>query len=323
MQSAPKGSLERVPLEADSTEAVRRVRSVGSQLQAKLVNLANSAPDSREEYGNYKEFSKLLENKQVALTGDNKSGQKIEDCSWPSLPEAAPASTGLKVPEPTVSLNYARAALKASTLSSAELNCSQAGAPCPQFQLMGTVKSKRTPPWSVNSLCKGNVQDRHPAPIVLPNIDLEHLKVLAARALKRSPLADKLDHNALRKQLGDWYPPMPTPAKQAKILKDGMKYGIPVSWPGMSRAQKRKARRDWRAVLEGKKVSKPAVSLGKDDPKKAFCNLAKTESAEAVAEEIPDVEEQLHRDPQLKRNGNILFKGSLGTAKEIRKYRPL
>ena len=189
---------------------------------------------------------------------------------------------------------------------------------CPQPSTSDLDEPRQDRGQGLKSRFQRKKQKREEKPNITPAVPLEQLKVLAARALKKSSLWDKLDHQALRNQLGNWYPPLPTLKEQAKIIRDGVKFGIPVSWPGMNRAQKRKAKREWKNLF-GNSFANMRVSL---PPVLREQATLPTQPEKAMAASFPSAE-LIPRDQALRRNAKILFQSVSQVVKETRKYRPL
>ena len=113
-------------------------------------------------------------------------------------------------------------------------------------------------------------------------------------------MSDKIDCRVLREKLGIWFPPMPTPTEHARILKDASKWGVPVSWHGMRRAQKKKARQKWRDLFG----QTHANMLIEAKPTKTVMasSCAVQEESPGVRESPPPYEKSMPRGEALERN---------------------
>ena len=189
----------------------------------------------------------------------------------------------------------------------------------PQFQTL-KPRNEIKEPSQAAAFSKEIVDRRHEICFVPRSVGIEQLKVLAARELHRSPFADTLDQKDLRKKLGAWYPPMPTQEEQTKIFENAMKWGTKISWPGMSRAQKKKADVKMKAIWS----SFHANHLQKQIPAKQMAEPPSKEQAPPLMiTSVCSGPTPIPKDEELQKNAKLIFEGNHRVVKQNRKYRPL
>ena len=192
----------------------------------------------------------------------------------------------------------------------------------PNFQILKAQKRKQEPESSTASFAKSLDEQAYKVPLET-SPKLEMLKVLAARALGKSPMADQVDYKELRNKLGAWFPPLPTGEEQRRLIQEVQKDAVPLFWPGMSRAQRKKGRKQWLTVF-----TRVQANMRVEDSKETALQAATSSVSEINSSSIAlpapaPSPKPMPKAEQLQRNSKIIHRENSQVVREIRRYRPL